>query len=92
MQGIEHDTVLGPRFFGHVLVHEITHCLQGVNRHSETGVMKARWTEDDNADMCVKSLPFEHVDVTLIRLGIEARAARTRENSTASKAAEPARR
>jgi hypothetical protein len=91
MQGIEHDPVLGPRFFGHVLAHEITHCLQGVNRHSETGVMKAVWTEDDNADMSVKPLPFEPADVTMIHSGIEARTRQLRENKIVSRAAEPAR-
>jgi hypothetical protein len=29
------------------LVHEISHVLQGTNRHSETGVMKARWNQED---------------------------------------------
>src|ERR1700683_3182275 len=31
----------------HVLVHEITHLLEGVAQHSETGVMKARFTGAD---------------------------------------------
>ena len=35
----------------HVLVHEITHVLEGVDRHTGQGVMKARWTEDDLALM-----------------------------------------
>ena len=29
----------------HVMLHEITHVLQGIDRHSAEGVMKAHWTE-----------------------------------------------
>ena len=43
---------------GHVLVHEITHILQGIDRHSETGVMKAGWTGEDFFQMTWKPLPF----------------------------------
>ena len=32
----------------HVLVHEITHILEGISRHSISGIMKARW---DNTDL-----------------------------------------
>jgi hypothetical protein len=54
----------------HVLVHEITHIVQGVNRHSETGVMKAHWTPEDYRAMSSKPLPFTPVDVQLIQLGL----------------------
>ena len=54
----------------HVLVHEITHILQGVDRHSETGVMKAQWTPEDFHAMASKPLLFTPVDVKLIRLGL----------------------
>jgi hypothetical protein len=29
--------------FGYVLVHEISHILEGICRHSESGFMKAQW-------------------------------------------------
>ena len=32
-----------PAVLAHVLVHEVTHILQGIQRHSESGVMKAHW-------------------------------------------------
>jgi hypothetical protein len=54
----------------HVLVHEITHILQGINRHSETGVMKAHWTLEDFRAMASKPLPFTPWDVQLIQLGL----------------------
>jgi hypothetical protein len=31
---------------GHVMVHEITHIIQGVSRHSDTGLMKPHWSMD----------------------------------------------
>lgn len=60
----------------HVLVHEISHMLEGIDRHSETGVMKAHWNARDYADMATNPLPFAPVDVTLIQLGLAARARR----------------
>jgi len=57
----------------HVLVHEITHVLQGVGWHAETGVMKAQWDEDDLFQMTRKPLPFTEYDVLLIQKGLDAR-------------------
>jgi hypothetical protein len=51
----------------HVLVHEITHILQGVERHSESGIMKAQWTIDDYRAMASKPLSFTPLDVELIQ-------------------------
>jgi hypothetical protein len=39
-----------PIILGHVLVHEITYILQGICRHSESRIMKARWELRDFAD------------------------------------------
>lgn len=64
---------LAAPLLGHVLVHEITHMLEGIDRHSETGVMKAHWNARDYADMAANPLPFTPVDVTLIQLGLAAR-------------------
>jgi hypothetical protein len=60
----------------HVLVHEITHVLQGIDRHSESGVMKASWTAADYARMRARPLPFTDWDIELIRKGIEFRGVR----------------
>ena len=65
-----------PRLLAHVLVHEITHILQGVNRHSDNGVMKARWESSDLSAMDSKSLGFAEDDVRLIHLGLAGRATR----------------
>ena len=53
----------------HVLVHEITHILEGVDCHSESGVMKAHWTEEEVEMMRSKALPFAEEDVIRIRYG-----------------------
>ena len=60
---------------GHVLAHEITHLLEGVNRHSETGLMKAHWSVGDFARMAWKPLEFTPLDVQLIEDAFASRAA-----------------
>jgi hypothetical protein len=56
----------------YVLVHEIAHVIQGVNRHSSTGVMKSSWSEADRAAMIQRRLEFEDVDVRLLQRGLAA--------------------
>ena len=57
----------------HVLVHEITHILQGESRHSEEGIMKAHWTPADLSTMAKKPLGFAPEDVKLIFEGLDRR-------------------
>jgi hypothetical protein len=61
----------------HVMVHEITHIAQGIDRHSATGVMKGRWTSGDFSGMRFRPLPFTPSDIELIYSGSAQRAART---------------
>jgi hypothetical protein len=56
----------------HVLVHEITHIIEGTDWHSATGVMKARWNGGDYAHMERKPLDFTDADLILIRSGLNA--------------------
>ena len=64
-----------PRLLGHVLVHEITHVLEGVDRHSPEGVMKAHWTTEDILQMSRgRLLSFEPRDIALIRQSLIDRA------------------
>jgi hypothetical protein len=60
----------------YVLVHEITHILQGFAHHSESGIMKAHWSQDDYEEMSVNRLAFAAEDVWLIQLGLKDRAER----------------
>jgi hypothetical protein len=54
----------------HVIVHEITHIVQGVCRHSDTGLMKAHWTVRDLFEMRYKPLPFTEEDLMLLYRGL----------------------
>ena len=54
----------------HVLVHEITHVLQKIERHSGSGIMQAVWTDRDYLQMRMGLLPFAPEDVLLIQLGM----------------------
>ncbi len=64
------------RVLAHVIVHEVTHILQGFPRHAATGVMKASWDANDFSEMSWKPLPFTDDDVDLIQRGLDAREAR----------------
>ena len=59
----------------HVMTHEITHLLEGISRHSASGVMKAHWDAKDFADMGRAPLPFAPEDIDLIQRGMVGRAA-----------------
>lgn len=67
------DAVRPEIMLAHVLAHEITHLLEGISRHSETGVMKAKYTPADAFRMSTHPLPFAPEDVQLMELGIERR-------------------
>ena len=68
----------------HVLVHEVSHILEGVSRHSDSGVMKARWTGNDFAQMRRGPLGFAQMDVELIHDGLDARARQAAASGAAS--------
>jgi hypothetical protein len=57
-----------------ILVHEIAHILQGSNRHSDRGIMKARWNVEDYLFLETKPLAFTRADIDLIYIGLNARA------------------
>jgi len=58
---------------GYVLAHEIGHVLEGVNRHSVAGVMKAHFTRDDYGEMSVQNMFFAREDATLIQAALATR-------------------
>jgi hypothetical protein len=65
--GRPHTTAM---LLAHVMVHEIGHVLEGVDGHSEHGIMKAFWTPDDVLQLAYQPLPFDPQDVLLIREGL----------------------
>lgn len=79
-----------PKLLGHVLAHEITHILEGVNHHSAEGLMKAHWSSEDITGMAHKSLPFDPDDLLLIALGMERKAGMAPRNANLAAQAVPA--
>jgi hypothetical protein len=65
-----------PHLLAYVLAHEITHILQGVARHSDTGIMKARWNDVDLEEIRRGELAFAPEDIPLIEAGRESRTQR----------------
>jgi hypothetical protein len=59
---------------GHVMAHEIGHILEGVDRHSAEGVMKARFVTEDFHQMTSGNLPFDPTDAELIHTALEGKA------------------
>ena len=53
-----------------VFAHEIGHSLQGLSRHSESGIMKPHWTVADYRAMQDGRLRFTPLDAGLIRAGV----------------------
>lgn len=70
------DPDLVPSLMAHVIVHEITHILQGIDRHSAGGIMKAVWASSDYTLMKRGQLRFTALDVEMIHDGFAARTAR----------------
>jgi hypothetical protein len=60
---------------GYVLAHELAHAMQGVGRHSESGILKAQWSNSDFQEMIFHKLAFTDFDVDLIHRGLAPRLA-----------------
>jgi hypothetical protein len=54
----------------YVLAHELCHIMQGTNRHSDSGLMRASWTGPEYAAMLNNSLFFSDDDRNLILAGL----------------------
>jgi hypothetical protein len=63
-------------FISHLLVHEITHLLEGLAHHSDSGIMKASWDAADINQMMNGELRFSEQDMRLIGDGIRSRQTR----------------
>ena len=68
------NPALSHKLLANVMVHEITHVLQGINSHSGEGVMKAQWTNSDIVQMERMPLLFSRHDIELIHDGLKNRA------------------
>jgi hypothetical protein len=56
---------------GHVMAHEIGHVVEGVARHSSSGLMKAHWGLKDYWEMKKQRLFFAAEDVELMHLHLQ---------------------
>lgn len=54
----------------HVMAHEITHVLEGMDHHSKAGLMKPSWTKDEIQQMSIRPLLLAPEDVQLIHLSL----------------------
>jgi hypothetical protein len=55
---------------GHVMAHELGHVLEGIDRHSNSGVMKAHWDNQELDEMLIRPLSFSMEDVEWIHKGL----------------------
>jgi hypothetical protein len=62
---------MAPFLMGHVLAHEIAHILEGVDRHSDSGIMKPFWDGRDYARMDTGGFNFAAEDILLMRCGLD---------------------
>ncbi len=60
----------------HVIMHEITHILQGTDAHSDHGIMEARWSGAEIRGFTWKPLEFRQEDIDRIYSGMAARTSR----------------
>ena len=65
-----------PTLLGYVLAHEIAHVLEGMDVHSDKGIMKARWELSDYDQMARERLTFTDRDIRFIYAGLDARSKR----------------
>jgi hypothetical protein len=57
---------------GHVLAHEIAHVLKQASDHSESGVLKSRWSSEEIRGMRGEPLKFTASDALILRKSIPA--------------------
>jgi hypothetical protein len=61
---------------GYVLAHELAHVMQGIRRHSGSGILKAHWSREEYQEMTFHKLAFTSSDVELIHQGLVGQASR----------------
>ena len=75
---------------GYILAHELAHVMQGVARHSESGILKVRWSGDDWNEMMIHKLAFTDSDVELIHRGLALQLAGRRSGPAEAESGGPA--
>jgi len=65
-------STMRPTLLAYVMAHEIAHILQGIVRHSKSGIMKQQWDHADYAEMANRGLRFTDYDSQFIRDNLRA--------------------
>lgn len=60
----------------YILAHELAHAMEGLDRHSASGIEKAHWSDYDWFQMMLHKLVFSAEDADLIHRGLDARRSR----------------
>ena len=58
------------RVLGHVVAHEIVHVLQGIDVHSESDLMRSRWSPADLHRMAIRPFALSKEDALRIAVGM----------------------
>ena len=83
------DPSFSGRLLGYTVAHEVTHILEGVARHSQSGIMKAHWGLEDQYQMRRGRLGFAAEDVGLIYQGLDQRQMRLAASASGPRVEEP---
>jgi hypothetical protein len=72
IRSLTSDASRESELLAYVLVHEITHVIQGLVEHTAEGIMKANWSAADRYAIHRKKLSFSTEDLPRIRQGLAA--------------------
>jgi hypothetical protein len=74
----------GERLLGYTLAHEVSHIVEGVALHSESGIMKAHWGIDELCQIRTGRFGFATNDISLIYRGLYQRKSRLGASTSAT--------
>lgn len=69
----EQEAAPRSHILGWVIAHELGHLLLGLNSHSWTGLMRARWSREDFRPMARGAFSFTPQQCELLRVGVRVR-------------------
>jgi hypothetical protein len=67
---MSHNMASLPKILGHAMAHEIGHVLLGSNEHSDSGIMRSRWTKADWFIVAAGHMTFLEGQVERMRGGL----------------------
>lgn len=67
---VTHFPSLSHVLLGYIFAHELAHMMQGIDDHSDSGILKAHWSNADFSAMHHREWAFSDCDVDRIRDGL----------------------